>query len=615
MSDVDKYRKLHNLRPNKERTGFVAPKRDPIKWGTMAQGSAAGLLGMPVDMINLLTRVKKPVMGSQWIGDKLKADTSALEFDVGQFLEPGGMAKAGISGLGALGGIIKGKGGNWLSGSVEDSLKGLKGATAPRYNHMNEHGMAVGEAYGRPMTADELATYDDAELFNKNRSLNSWVNTTLNKYVKNRMATPDDEIRKLADQGILHVDPEQLNFRLDTYGKFPVPNEEFLAKSDLAKVWEGVSDNSLSTDNVGDLLSDSSLAGSTRKIDNPWLSKVSKDTPVHSVYPNKYFNNDLGFDHLIDELRNSMDPASGFPMDLRLTPEAMGGLSMEEALKKVHGINQFRAEKAKKVNARFAQAEGIPVHKEYNDNWKWLEYKKPDELPKGIEVRNDGQSGFHVYKNGKDVSKSSGHYTEQDALDEFKNKYGKDKLESWLKQEGDTMGHCVGGYCDDVESGEARILSLRDNEGKSVATVELRYPDPYKIGEIDYISKHDPKFAARLRNDDEFMEDGADTIGLLEERYAEDYQRLLDEAKPYITQVKGPGNKKPDAKAIPYIQDFVKSSGYRVDGDLHNTDLIPAHSLTNEERLANPGEYFTIDEIKEIRKDRPWTPLDTDSEW
>ena len=32
----------------------------------------------------------------------------------------------GLSGLGALAGVIKNKGGNWLSGSVEDALKGLK---------------------------------------------------------------------------------------------------------------------------------------------------------------------------------------------------------------------------------------------------------------------------------------------------------------------------------------------------------------------------------------------------------------------------------------------------------------------------------------------------------
>lgn len=97
MSDKDIYLDLRDkLRPPKERTGFKAPKKDPIKWGELAQGSAAGLLGAPVDLVNLLTRVKKPVMGSEWIGDKLGADTSSLEFDVGQFIDPMTMTKAAI---------------------------------------------------------------------------------------------------------------------------------------------------------------------------------------------------------------------------------------------------------------------------------------------------------------------------------------------------------------------------------------------------------------------------------------------------------------------------------------------------------------------------------------
>lgn len=592
MSEVDKYRKLLNLRAPKERTGFVMPKNKPIQYGDIAQGAAAGLLGGPVDIVNLLTRIKKPVMGSDWIGDKLGADTDSLEFLAGQFLDPKAMLKAGVplaTGLGslyamqkmagkgkALGpgkyqeGVIKNKGGNWLKGSVEDSLSHLKerlGETDPTKL------AALRERVGDP------------NLGMNGEQLGKWLDTTLNKYVKNRMATPDDEIRKLAEDGILHINPEALNFRLSTYGKYPAEGQQFLAKSDTAKTWEGVSDNAINSSRAGDLTN-----GEVSFADNPWLSRLDPNAPVYSMDKSAFVEKDLGFDHLMDELSNALDPASGLPMNLRLTPEGMGGLSMEEALKKVHGINQFRAEKAKKANLRFAQAEGIPVHKQYDDNWKWLEY-----------TAGDDHIADALRLNPISPKK-------QEVIDR------KNQLESWLKQEGDTMGHCVGGYCDSVVSGQSRILSLRDNEGKSVATVELSMPTPYDFAEISNIEQVDPRFANLLKKDTDY--DGYNLIDILEKPQHKDrYEQVLANRPFTITQVKGPGNKKPDAKAIPYIQDFVKSSGYKLEGDYGNTDLISSSALTAEERLANPGDYFTIDEIKEIRKDGPWAPLDTDPEW
>ena len=43
-----------------------------------------------------------------------------------------------------------------------------------------------------------------------------------------------------------------------------------------------------------------------------------------------------------------------------------------------------------------------------------------------------------------------------------------------LKYEGDTMGHCVGGYCPDVLEGHSRIFSLRDAKGEPHVTVETK---------------------------------------------------------------------------------------------------------------------------------------------
>lgn len=46
-------------------------------------------------------------------------------------------------------------------------------------------------------------------------------------------------------------------------------------------------------------------------------------------------------------------------------------------------------------------------------------------------------------------------------------------LAGQLAQEGNSLGHCVGGYAENVLSGESRIVSLRDQHGRSYATIEL----------------------------------------------------------------------------------------------------------------------------------------------
>ena len=39
------------------------------------------------------------------------------------------------------------------------------------------------------------------------------------------------------------------------------------------------------------------------------------------------------------------------------------------------------------------------------------------------------------------------------------------------------MGHCVGGYKDDVENGYLDVLSLRDPKGDPHVTTGIRYDD------------------------------------------------------------------------------------------------------------------------------------------
>ena len=105
-------------------------------------------------------------------------------------------------------------------------------------------------------------------------------------------------------------------------------------------------------------------------------------------------------------------------------------------------------------------------------------------------------------------------------------------LAGQLAQEGNAMGHCVGGYCSQVLSGESRIISLRDQNGRSYATVELQEVPP-------------------------------------SHKYAGTYPG----ADFNIAQIKGPGNGAPPKYVEPYVQDFVKSGKWGDVQDLENAGL------------------------------------------
>jgi hypothetical protein len=83
-------------------------------------------------------------------------------------------------------------------------------------------------------------------------------------------------------------------------------------------------------------------------------------------------------------------------------------------------------------------------------------------------------------------------------------------------------------------------------------------------------------------------------------------------AIPYlgINQIKGPGNGMPDADALPFIQEFVKSGKWAYVKDLQNaglTQLDPNSDLARAIRAAGQEvpEYLTNKELTELRNKFP----------
>jgi hypothetical protein len=181
------------------------------------------------------------------------------------------------------------------------------------------------------------------------------------------------------------------------------------------------------------------------------------------------------------------------------------------------------------------------------------------------------------------------HKTEEEAIADAL-KYDK-RLEEALKYEGNTMGHCVGGYCPDVAAGRSRIFSLRDAKGEPHVTVEVNPVDKHPIG---YGMSGGKSFPEDFR-----YENGS----ISPEQHQQIYQRakqlfnpelasdlsshrmdvfqqaaneIIGKPADQIVQIKGKQNARPIEKYDPFTQDFVRSGNWSDVGDLKNTGLFKA---------------------------------------
>jgi hypothetical protein len=259
---------------------------------------------------------------------------------------------------------------------------------------------------------------------------------------------------------------------------------------------------------------------------NPWVDKADPNARVYSPY-----TGDLGFDHIMDILRQDLREG-------RIKPEQLNKVSIEHAVRRTAERDLEQTKKMRETQIK--QTEGMPLVKQYDTGHKWIELAKPEALPEGWKP-----------------SAIVGSY--YDAENNFQKHPGEKILEDALKYEGDTMGHCVGGYTPDVLEGRSRIFSLRDAKGEPHVTVEVK---PLRGSELG-------RYAADLP-------DGEDVAA-------------MKNPPQRIAQIKGKGNGKPAAKYLPMVQDFVKSSNWHDVDDLQNTGLMKVGNqfLTKEEHESN----------------------------
>ena len=492
---------------NRAKQDREAAKNVPVD---LARGFVAGVLGAPGDIESLLRipydYLRAPTMSELVTGDKTSKTFIPTSSDIEKrlpFRSDTPVSKA-ASGLGALGGgfymgpgsplkvigalpkavkhgakefakasaagvphVVKPKGGNWLGGDQltipERDLSRLKSTAGANLDPEKQLAKFNDKYTPEVIAGMEQGLRTEVERTIKNLTdqvaVNKWIDSNLTNYVKKEMGTPNDPVRKLAEEGIIHAPLRNNEYALEHIQRtraaegFPA---EGMGKSELAKQWEDLADDSIRVTKAGDIQAAgkntenlekarAELDAHKKQIDEDFISFLKdkgglsdKDRATFDAFPNfqkaeilgdtKYKElqgkvNDLlgqqqGFEVRAGETNPfvaKLDPEtrlySGSTYDLgfdhiidvlkqdvaagRIRPEQLNKVSMEQAVRRTHEYNQDMAKKMAETQAKIT--EGMPTYKEYPEGYKWIELAPPKELPAGYRViQSEMGEGFKV---------------------------------------------------------------------------------------------------------------------------------------------------------------------------------------------------------------------------
>lgn len=430
--------------------------------------------------------------------------------------------------------VIKPKGGSWYEPSIDRTIEPLKLRVDPEL-----------EGYAR--RGQNLMPHEAEDVLPK-IAINDWLQTKLRNYIKNELGTPEDPVRALAERGVLHYDPTELYrpaelaLKRTRHGQLAGG----MGESEFARAYEALSDYSITGDRASDWLEQASGIALEKM---PWIRKVPPDTLIYHK-TNSGMNEALGFNHLVDEMRNAMAIGTDIPPNLRIDPKKLEKMTVPQIVERVSQINAWRAKQKAAADLARANNAATVLHKEYPEQgYKWVELRKPESEEAGS------------------------------------------ALEQALKYEGEVMGHCVGGYCPDVAEGRSRIYSLRDKKGEPHVTIEV---NPDKGDPVAEVFRNLPVEEQRRIHREALGDDS----GLGKFKTSEEAEANARRVKEFmlrerpeladlrpterITQIKGKQNRMPKEEYLPFVQDFVRGGKWSDIRDNRNAGLRRLSDVFND---------------------------------
>jgi len=539
-------------------------------------------------------------------------------------LESGGLPREMVMAMGAntQSNVIKPYGGNWLGGGErlgvpENDLGRLK-TLAGSEKRIAELQAEVEEATKMGDQGYLNAAMGDLQRVKGYRAVNDWIDRNLTNYVKKEMGTPDDPVRKLAEEGIIHTplreDLDRMDYLQATRKAEGFPAEG-MAQSPLAKQWENLADDAIRVTKAGKIQEAADIServlqarteidAYTKELDKNFLARMGEHVGNKDFSPKEAeilmrmpeiqkaeILGDTKYKELKENLYNLMAREQGFekragelnPFVAKLDPETRlysGGVydlgfdHIVDVLREDVIAGRIRPEQLNKVSMEQAVR-------------RTFEYDQ--ELAKKMEAaRQTSRAELPVYKEYPEglkwveLNRPGDFAAESDAMGHSVRGYEPPEgSPDWTKASGDSGygGYGHGGW-DAIKSGRAKVYSLIDSKGEPHVTVEVAAtgmtPEQrqYKIGFL----------ADQLQKEGKSAEDA---LRQAEKIYPE-------ERKEAITQIKGKSNAKPKEDYLPFVQDFVQGGNWSDVRDLQNTGL--EWQSTGPKGLFDPKEIKTLEQ-------------------
>lgn len=521
--------------------------------------------------------------------------------------------------------IIKPKGGNWMPDTPERMTERLKTPLfvnkTPEERVLQHEELLANPALTQEQK-DRIQMFLDQT--KGQVAADKWVDQKLNKYIKSEMGTESDPIRlgierryeqakelrsanqKKLDKMADDIDKAQAKGKTTTISErdLAAARQKFAEEEDMAfnglyhgtipeggwanyEAWYeapvkgkrksfGMPEEGLGThpasrhwestvdDEIGKYSSDGFKAPHMQNSglikNNPWLLNLPPDTTLYKL---DTIDGNLEFRHMIDELKNSLDPLSNLPKHLKIAPKDLEKMTVDDVSALSGKINAWRNVQKTKTNLEIANNPATHTFKEY---------PLDESNPKGVSWRQ--------------IKKPEG-YSEEEA-----EKFVRDAT----KYEGDIMRHCVGGssHCEPLISGKTELYTLRDAKGEPHVTIE--------VGQAQGRTNYEDMQAIYNQVIQEANQNNFATTREWNNFYNERVKKLqfafIDKQKANlpkrILEIKGKLNRKPKDEYIPFVQDFIKSGNWSDIADIHHTDLRKAEDVLGQnvvKELRSRGEY------------------------
>ena len=109
----------------------------------------------------------------------------------------------------------------------------------------------------------------------------------------------------------------------------------------------------------------------------------------------------------------------------------------------------------------------------------YIKQNNPDIMSMPYDKVLENSVAWHEELKQRAEEETAASYKSHNVVYTYPNKWEIVKLESGdCKPEGDLMGHCVGGYAEDVANGSTEIYSLRDEKNRPHVTIEMSIYNP-----------------------------------------------------------------------------------------------------------------------------------------